>query len=46
MRQSLAEHIVRALARGLAYKVAWAAPLWLAAAVLVLMVVFSLIGRV
>jgi hypothetical protein len=45
MRQSLAEHIVRALARGLAYRVAWAAPVWLAAAVLVLMVLVSLVGR-
>jgi len=39
------DYILRALVRGLAYRVAWAAPVWLAAAVLVVLFVAGWLGR-
>jgi hypothetical protein len=46
MRQTLAEHIVRSLVRGMAYRVAWASPVWLAATVLVVLFIVSVVWRI
>jgi hypothetical protein len=43
---TLAEHIVRSLVRGLAWRMAWAVPLWLAVTVLVVLFLLSVAWRI
>lgn len=40
----LSDYIIRSLVRGLAYRVAWATPVWLALIILALLYTLSLIG--